>query len=97
MAVGSDAYPYYISEILPNRVIGLYAPDSRFDDSHPREGGSQKVDAFDSTHASELYVRRCYGHWWKVSKDGKKRLSRFDSKYERFYIGYARSYQDPSF
>ena len=97
MSVGSDAYAYYISEVLPNGVIGIYSPKTHFDDSHPLEGGTEVVDAFDPSAKSEFYLKRCYGKWWKVSRDGKTRLCRFTSRWEQFTIGHAYSYSDPSF
>ena len=97
MSVGSDCYPYYISEVLPNGVIGIYSPNSRFDETHPWEAGTEVVDAFDPVHPSETYIRRCYGKWWTVSKDGKTRLQKFESKWKKFTIGHAYAYQNPSF
>ena len=28
--IGSDSYPYYVSEVLSNGIIGMYQPDSHF-------------------------------------------------------------------
>ena len=94
-SVGSDSYPYYISEVLPNGVIGLYNPGSHFENDWT--DGHKIVDVFDPSHASEFYLKRCYGTWWKVSRDGKIRLERFTSKCVRFTIGHAYAYSDPSF
>ena len=95
MSVGSDSYPYYISEVLPNGVIGLYSPNSHFEKSWT--DGHEVVDKFDPAHKSELYIKRCYGKWWKTSRDGKTRISRFTSRWQRFDIGHAYAYSDPSF
>ena len=95
MSVGSDVYPYYISEVLPNGVIGLYEPSSHFEKDWTE--GSQVVDKFDASRKSEIYLKRCYGNWWKTSRDGKTRIARFTSKWRRFTIGHASSYRDPSF
>jgi len=89
---GSDSYPYYVSEVLPKGVIGLYNPDSRFDDEHPWEGGVEVVDPFDASQASEIYIKRLYGNWWECTKDGKK-----VRKWHDIHFGYAHSYRDPSF
>lgn len=96
MSVGSDCYPYYISETLPNNVLGLYQPAARFDETHPWEGGTQVVDEFDRNHPTELYIKRTYGKWWNCDKNGK-RLTRFTSKWIKFDIGHAYAYQNPSF
>ena len=90
---GSDAYPYYISELLPNNVIGLYSPNSYFDKTHPSYFGDQVVEDFDPNHKTEIYIRRRYGNWWTCDKNGKK-ISRFNRTLK---FGYARSYLDPSF
>lgn len=97
LRVGSDAYPYYISEVLPNGVIGIYSPKSHFDNAHPWQGGTEVVDPFDPNAESEIYIKRCYGNWWKVSRDDKARIERFISRWENFTIGHAYAYQDPSF
>ena len=96
MSVGSDAYAYYVSELLPNGVIGLYEPESCWDAAHPWEGGDQTVQPFNPEAKSEMYIKRRYGKWWKVDRNGK-RICRFTSKYERFRFGRAVSYRDPSF
>jgi len=96
MSVGSDSYPYYISSVLSNGVIGLYQPNSRFDSTHPWEGGTQVVDKFDKNHPTEFYIKRIYGKWWKCDKFGK-RISRFTAKWMHFTIGHAYAYQNPSF
>lgn len=95
MSVGSDSYPYYISEVLSNGVIGLYQPNSHFEKDWT--DGHEIVDAFDANHPSNFYIRRCYGNWWKTSRDGKTRFGRFASKWMRFSIGHAYAYSDPSF
>lgn len=95
-SVGSDSYPYFISEILANGVIGIYRPNSCFDDKHPWQAGELVVDEFNPDHPTEMYIKRCYGHWWEVDKNGK-RIQRFDSRYVHFSLGHAYSYQDPSF
>jgi hypothetical protein len=98
MSVGSDAYPYWITEVLPNRVFGICHAKSHFDDQHPWEGGIEVVDPFnEATDKTQKYIKRCYGKWWEVSKDGKTRIARFSSKWNRFSIGHACGYRDPSF
>lgn len=87
---GSDSYPYYVSEVLPKGVIGLYRPNSHFEKSWT--DGHEIVDPFDATKPSEVYIRRTYGHWWVCDKQGK-RIRRWHS----ISFGYASSYQDPSF
>ena len=96
VSVGSDKYPYYVSEVLPNGVIGMYEPSSWFDDMHPWEGGDQVVEKFDPNHGSTCFIKRRYGHWWSVDKYGKP-IKKFIGKYSRISFGYAISYQDPSF
>ena len=91
-SVGSDSYPYYVSELLPKGVIGLYKPASHFPEGKDWTYGSMDVDPFDSNHPTETYIRRCYGHWWTCNKDGKK-----ISRWHRISFGHAYSYQDPSF
>lgn len=95
MSVGSDCYPYYISEVLPNRVIGLYTPGSHFEKDWT--DGHEVVDKYDPARPSEMFIKRAYGHWWKVSRDGKTRIGRFTGRHSRFSIGHACSYRDPSF
>ena len=83
--VVSDSYPYWITEV------------PHFDQDHPWEGGHEVVDKYDPTiDKTEFYLKRCYGHWWKVERDGKKRLGRFDGRYVGFTIGHACSYRNPS-
>lgn len=94
--VGSDAYAYYVSEVLPGRVIGLYEPRCCFDAQHPWEGGDQVVEPFNAEAKTELYLKRRYGHWWKVERDGTP-LCKFTGKYVRLHFGQALSYRDPSF
>ena len=97
MSVGSDAYAYWITEALPNNVYGICHARSHFDDDHPWEGGTEVVEPYDPTKdKTESYIKRCYGKWWKVDKDGH-RLERFSGKWNRFSIGHACSYRDPSF
>lgn len=96
MRVGSDSYPWYVSEVASNGIIGMYKPKSWFDDKHPWEGGMQVVAPFDAKHPSEIYIKRRYGKWWKVSNDGKP-ISRFTSRYESLHFNGAYSYCDPSF
>ena len=96
LSVGSDSYPYYVSETLPNGAIGMYHASSHWDDAHPWEGGSQVVDPFDARHATDFYIKRRYGHWWKINKDGSP-IERFTGKYTRLSFGHAYSYCDPSF
>lgn len=91
---GRDSYPYYVSEVLPNRVIGIYHPQSRFDDTHSWEGGTMVVDPFDKAHPTERYIKRFYGKWWECTREGK-RIKHFD--YGRLTFGHASSHQDPSF
>ena len=96
MSVGSDAYPYYVSEVLPNGIIGLYEPDSHWDEKHPWEGGTQVVSPFDSHAKTEKYIKRRYGTWWIVEANGRP-INRFTSKWKRLQFGHARSYRDPNF
>ena len=95
-SVGSDCYPFYVSEVLPNHVIGMYEPKSHFDKDHPWEGGTMVVDAFNPQHRSELYIKRRYGKWWKCTKEGKP-VGRLTCRYIRLEFGNAYSYQNPSF
>lgn len=92
---GRDSYPYYVSEVLDNGVIGLYDAPWKFDDKHPWEGGTGVVDAFDPTHPTEFYIKRHYGKWWTCSKDGKC-LAKFTHKYSHLSFNGAYAYQDPS-
>ena len=87
---GSDAYPYYVSEVLPNGVIGLYRPNSHFEKDWT--DGHKIVDKFNPKCLSEFYIRRSYGHWWTCNKDGK-RICRWHS----ISFGHASAYTDPSF
>ena len=87
---GSDAYPYYISEVLPNGVIGLYKPDAHFEKDWT--DGYQIVDPFDAAKQSEIYIRRSYGNWWVCEKNGKRM-----HKWHSISFGHASSYRDPSF
>lgn len=96
MSIGSDAHAYYVSEVLPNGIIGLYRPHAFWDDKHPWEGGVQVVAPFNSECKSEEYIKRRYGHWWNVTREGKP-IHRFTSKYCRLSFGHASSYRDPSF
>ena len=93
---GRDSYPYYVSEVLPNGVIGLYSADWRFDDTHPWEGGSGVVGKFDPSKTSEMYLKRRYGNWWNCSKEGKP-INKYTGKYTRLRFNGAYAYQDPSF
>ena len=67
---GSDTYAYYISEILPGGVLGIYEPNSNFENDWT--DGYENVDPFDSTKESEFYIRKSYGNWWKCDKNGKR-------------------------
>lgn len=96
-SIGSDSYPYYISELLPNGVVGMYRPDARFDEKHPWYGGSGKVDPFDPSHASDFYIKRRYGSWWKCTKSGTPLKSGYDRKMPNLHFGFACYYQNPSF
>lgn len=87
---GSDRYPYYVSELLPHGVIGMYRPNSHFEKNWT--DGHLVVDKFDSSHVSEFYIRKSYGTWWKCDKNGKR-----IQKWHSIRFGYASSYQDPSF
>lgn len=91
---GRDSYPFYVSEILPNGVIGLYSPNSHFKNNWTE--GSMVVDAFDPKEKSEFYIKRRYGNWWKVEANGKP-LCKWGGKYTSISFGAAISYQDPSF
>ena len=93
-SVGSDSYPFYVSEVLPNRVIGLYPPSSHFEKSWT--DGHQVVDKFDANMPSKFYIKRRYGNWWQCTKDGKP-LRKWGGRYNRISFGHAYSYQDPSF
>lgn len=95
--VGSDEYPYYISELLPNGVVGMYRPDAKFDDKHPWYGGSGAVDPFDPSHKSEFYIKRRYGSWWKCTRSGVPLSDGYDRKMSGLHFGSAHYYQDPSF
>ena len=88
--VGSDAYPYYVSEVFPNGVVGIYSPKSHFKSSWTE--GSMVVDSYDASHPTDQYIRRSYGKWWKCDKNGRR-----ISKFGWLTFGYAVSYQDPSF
>lgn len=96
LSVGSDSYPYYVSEVLANGIVGMYRPESHWDASHTWEGGSQVVSEFDPSAKSTMYIKRRYGRWWVVEKNGKA-INPFTSKWERLRFGQACSYQDPSF
>lgn len=98
LRVGSDSYPYWITEVCPNRVFGICHAKSHFDEKHPWQGGTQVVEEYDpKINKTDVYIKRCYGHWWVVTKDGKERLRRFDDRWRHFSIGEAESYKDPSF
>ena len=88
--IGSDSYPYYVSEVLPGGVIGLYEPGSHFENSWA--DGDMKVDDFDASHHTEVYIKRRYGKWWRVTKDGTP-----IEHFVRLRFGHAYSYRDPSF
>ena len=91
---GRDSYPYYISEVLPNQIIGVYSANSHFE--HDWTEGNMTVDKFNPTTETEFYIKRRYGKWWKVTKDGKP-LVRWSNRWCHIEIGHASSYQDPSF
>lgn len=95
MSVGSDSYPYYVSDVLPNGVIGLYSPGSHF--KNDWTDGYEVVDAFDSKHPTEIFIKKAYRKWWVVDKDGKKRIRPFTGRYNTLQFGSATSYRDPSF
>jgi len=96
-SVVSDCYPYWITEVLPNRVYGICHARSHFDQDHPWEGGHEVVDKYDpKIDVTECYIKRSYGRWWRVSKDGKKRLEKLEGPYCSFSIGHAVSYRNPS-
>lgn len=92
--VGSDSYPYYISEILPNGIYGLYSPKSHFKKSWT--DGTMIVDPFDTKQKSTMYIKRYYGNWYEVDITGKRRR-RLTTKYSHLNFGKACSYRDPSF
>jgi hypothetical protein len=92
--VGSDSYPYYVSEVLPKGVYGLYSPHAHFEKSWT--DGSMTVDKFDANHTSTIYLKRRYGKWWEVSPEGSPRKP-FTSKYSHLHFGKAHAYRDPSF
>ena len=87
---GSDSYPYYVSEVLPKGVIGMYRPNSNFEKDWT--DGHKVVDKFDPNHETETYIRRFYGHWWTCTKEGK-RIQRWHD----ITFGHACAYTDPSF
>lgn len=93
-SVGSDSYPYYIAEVLPNGIIGLYSPSSHFEKSWT--DGEMKVDPFMPEAKATFYVKRRYGNWWKVNKDGTP-IMKWGGRHCNVSIGRAYSYQDPSF
>ena len=95
-SVGSDSYGYYVSEVLPNGVYGIYSPKAQFTDKNPYYGGEMETDAFDPNHKSDFYIKRSYGHWWIVHPNGK-RISRLSGKYRGISFGRAHNYRDPSF
>ena len=92
--VGSDSYPYYVSEVLPKGIIGMYAPNSHFEKSWA--DGDMVVDPFDEKRPTEFYIKRRYGKWWTVKRDGTP-VGRFTGRYVRLSFGHACSYRDPSF
>lgn len=95
--VVSDAYPFWITEVLPNRVFGICRARTHFDKDHPWEGGYEVIEKYDpAIDKTELYLKRNYGHWWVVERNGKKLLRRFDGQHASVEIGYARAYQNPS-
>lgn len=94
---GSDSYPYYVSEVLPNGVFGLYHAPSKWDEKHPWEGGTQVVDPFDPNHKSEFFIKRRYGRWWGSDRTGKNVTKHCYGLYGQPKFGYAHAYQDPSF
>ena len=94
MTVGSDSYAYYVSEVLSNGIVGLYSPKTYFENSWA--DGTMKVDDFDKSNASEFYIKRRYGKWWKCTKDGNP-LHKWTGKYARLHFGRAYAYRDPSF
>ena len=97
-SVVSDCYPYWVTEVLPNRVYGICHARSHFDEDHPWEGGHEVVEKWDpEKDKTEFYIKRCYGRWWKVSPDGKQRLEKIEGRYVSFTIGHACSYRNPSF
>lgn len=87
---GSDSYPYYVSEVLPKGVIGLYRPNSHFEKDWT--DGHGVVDKFDQSHETETYIRRSYGHWWICDKNGKR-----IGRWHNISFGSACAYTDPSF
>lgn len=91
--IGSDSYAYYVTEVLPNKVLGIYTADAHFDATHPWQGGVMVVEPFDETHKTTKYIKQLYGNWWIVSRDGKTRLQKFHN----LQIGSAHAYRDPSF
>lgn len=93
---GRDCYPYYVSEVLPNGIIGIYRAGWHFDAQHPWEGGDGVVDPFDQQHTSDFYIKRRYGKWWQVDGSGKP-IEPFTGKYLRLSFGRAHAFQDPSF
>lgn len=95
LSVGSDCYALYVVEILDDGIIGMYSPKTWFDKKHPWHNGTHVVDDFKHNAKSEFYIKRRYGNWWKVSRDGRP-LSRYTTKHLRLHFGKAYSYRDPS-
>ena len=95
-SVGSDSYGFYVSEVLGNGVYGIYSAPANWSDKNPYYGGTMETKAFDPTHKSEFYIKRSYGHWWRVHPNGK-RISRFSGRYCHISFGHAYNYRDPSF
>jgi hypothetical protein len=93
-SVGSDSYPYYVSEMLPKGVIGLCRPRTTF-----RTGwteGTLDVEPFDVSMKTVFYIKRRYGNWWKVTPEGKP-ICRYSGRYHHISFGHAYGYRDPSF
>lgn len=96
MHVGSDAYAYYVSEVLSNGVVGLYQPHAFWDSTHPWEGGVQVVQDYNPECKTETFIKRRYGRWWVVGSNGKA-VKPFTGRWSRLVFGKAWSYRDPSF
>lgn len=92
--VGSDAYPYYVSDILPNGVIGLCRPTTTFKTSWT--DGTLDVEPFNKSMQTDFYIKRRYGNWWTVTPEGKP-ICKYTSRYTRLSFGQAYGYRDPSF
>lgn len=93
--VGSDSYPWWVTEVLAGKTIGLCHADARFDEAHPWEGGVQAVKPYDPEAGlkATTWIRHERGEWVEVTRDGA-RVQDFPGIVT---FGKAFSYLDPSF